>query len=275
MAGAAFWMSFTFWASAKVMTLAVAVLSSQVKPTGVTCGLRPRRGMLSVARCRSPRNPRASEGSWEGCQFITAFATSIHKDMGLFSKTDDYNRIFRRNERVVAAYDLPGVPERTSGKIKMVSGFEWQRYWVFFDNGVHLGSLDGSALLRPHHWERWRSEREDVMAEMQARMEAAVAEQEALQAMAEGGQAALPESAASAAGGGGDGAGDGETGGGGARGDEAGDGSAGAEAGGSATGGADAVGSGVGASDEAAALLAKLPEHLVERSRSARARLGG
>lgn len=182
--------------------------------------------------------------------------------MGLFSKTDDYNRIFRRNERVVAAYDLPGVPERTGGKIKMVSGFEWQRYWVFFDNGVQLGSLDGSALLRPHHWERWRSEREDVMAEMQARMEAAVAEQEALQAMAEGGQAVLPESAV-AAGGGGDGAGD----------DGAGGDGAGSEAGGSAAGAADAVSS--GASGESAALLAKLPEHLVERSRSARARLGG
>ena len=183
--------------------------------------------------------------------------------MGFFSKTDDYNRVFRRNERVVAAYDLPGVPERTGGKIKMVSGFEWRRYWVFFDNGVQLGSLDGSALLRPHHWERWRSEREDVMAEMQARMEAAVAEQEALLAMAEGDQSALPESAASA-GGGGDGAGG-----------EGGEGNAGSVADGYAAGGADAAGSGAAASGEAAALLAKLPEHLVERSRSARARLGG
>ena len=190
--------------------------------------------------------------------------------MGLFSKTDDYNRIFRRNERVVSAYDLPGVPERTGGKIKMVSGFEWRRYWVFFDNGVQLGSLDGSALLRPHHWERWRTEREDVMAEMQSRMEAAVAEQEALLAMAEGDQSALPESAAAAGSGGGDG-----TGGDGARGDEAGGGNAGSDAGGSAAGGADAASSGTGASGEAAALLAKLPEHLVERSRSARARLGG
>ena len=104
-----------------------------------------------------------------------AFAASIHFEMGLFSKKDDYNRMFSRNERVVAAYDLPGVPERTGGKVKMVNGFEWQRYWVFFDNGVQLGSLDGSALLRPHHWERWRGEREEVMAEMKARMEAAVA----------------------------------------------------------------------------------------------------
>ena len=178
--------------------------------------------------------------------------------MGLFSRKDDYNRMFSRNERVVAAYDLPGVPERTGGKIKMVNGFEWQRYWVFFDNGVQLGSLDGSALLRPHHWERWRSEREEVMAEMKARMEAAVAEQEALLELAENPESAapaadLPES-------------DSE--------DATSDASAGSVAG-SAASPAEASAGESAPSGEAAALLAKLPDHLVERSRLARTRLGG
>ena len=168
--------------------------------------------------------------------------------MGLFSKKDDYNRMFSRNERVVAAYDLPGVPERTGGKIKMVNGFEWQRYWVFFDNGVQLGSLDGSALLRPHHWERWRSEREEVMAEMKSRMEAAVAEQEALLELAENPEAAAPAAELPAS--------DSEAVGNDASADEAGT-------------------AGSAASGEAAALLEKLPDHLVERSRMARARLGG
>ena len=168
--------------------------------------------------------------------------------MGLFSKKDDYNRMFSRNERVVAAYDLPGVPERTGGKIKMVNGFEWQRYWVFFDNGVQLGSLDGSALLRPHHWERWSSEREEVMAEMKSRMEAAVAEQEALLELAENPEAAAPAAELPAS--------DSEAVGNDASADEAG-----------------TAGSAV--SGEAAALLEKLPDHLVERSRMARSRLGG
>lgn len=171
--------------------------------------------------------------------------------MGLFSKKDDYNRVFSRNERVVAAYDLPGVPERTGGKIKMVSGFEWQRYWVFFDNGVHLGSLDGSALLRPHHWERWRNEREKVMAEITARMEAAVAEQEALLALAENPEAAAPAAALPTS-------------------DSEPDTSTGSEVGSDEAGAA-----GFAVSDEASALLSKLPDHLVERSRLARARLGG
>ena len=203
-----------------------------------------------------------------------AFAASMHNQMGLFSKKDDYNRMFSRNERVVAAYDLPGVPERTGGKIKMVNGFEWQRYWVFFDNGVQLGSLDGSALLRPQHWDRWRGEREEVMAEMKARMEAAVAEQEALLELAENPESAapaaeLPESESE---------------------DAASDASAGSAAG-VATGSAAGVAAGPEAgsaasqaeasagesapSGEAAALLAKLPDHLVERSRLARTRLGG
>ena len=156
--------------------------------------------------------------------------------------------MFSRNERVVAAYDLPGVPERTGGKIKMVNGFEWQRYWVFFDNGVQLGSLDGSALLRPHHWERWRSEREKVMAEMKARMEAAVAEQEALLELAENPESAAPAAELPAS--------DSEA--------EANDASA-----------DEASAAGSAASGEAAALLEKLPDHLVERSRLARARLGG
>ena len=171
--------------------------------------------------------------------------------MGLFSKKDDYNRMFSRNERVVAAYDLPGVPERTGGKVKMVNGFEWQRYWVFFDNGVQLGSLDGSALLRPHHWERWRGEREEVMAEMKARMEAAVAEQEALLELAENPESAAAELPASA---------------------ELPESDSDAVADAPETAASD---SGTAASGETAALLAKLPDHLVERSRLARARLGG
>ena len=173
--------------------------------------------------------------------------------MGLFSKKDDYNRMFSRNERVVAAYDLPGVPERTGGKVKMVNGFEWQRYWVFFDNGVQLGSLDGSALLRPHHWERWRGEREEVMAEMKSRMEAAVAEQEALLELAENPEAAAAAELSES---------DSE--------DAASDASAG-----SAAGSAEASAGESAPSGEAAALLAKLPDHLVERSRLARTRLGG
>jgi hypothetical protein len=60
---------------------------------------------------------------------------------------------FRRNERVRALDDLPGVPKGTEGKVLLVDGFTWTRYRVAFDNGYDLGSIDGSHLSRPKEWE--------------------------------------------------------------------------------------------------------------------------
>lgn len=55
----------------------------------------------------------------------------------------------RRKEKVVAAVDMPGIPAGTPGKVTMVSGFDWIRYWVRFDNGVVRGSINRSKLARP------------------------------------------------------------------------------------------------------------------------------
>ena len=53
---------------------------------------------------------------------------------------------FARKDRVVAAEDLPGVPEGTAGRVVMVTGLSWIRYRVGFDNGVELSMLDGRYL---------------------------------------------------------------------------------------------------------------------------------
>ncbi len=55
----------------------------------------------------------------------------------------------KRKDRVVAAVDLPGVPAGTEGKVIMVSGFTWIRYWVRFENGVERGSVNRLHLVRP------------------------------------------------------------------------------------------------------------------------------
>jgi hypothetical protein len=52
----------------------------------------------------------------------------------------------RRKDRVVAAEDLAGAPEGTAGRVTVVNGFRWKRYWVQFDNGTDLGSLDRTQL---------------------------------------------------------------------------------------------------------------------------------
>lgn len=59
-----------------------------------------------------------------------------------------------RKERVVASEGLRDVPEGTEGTVTMVSGFTWIRYWVRFDNGVVMGSINRSKLARPEEWQR-------------------------------------------------------------------------------------------------------------------------
>ena len=58
-----------------------------------------------------------------------------------------------KKSRVVAARDLVGVPEGTPGRIELVNGLTWIRYWVQFDNGVWLGSVDADAVVAEDDWE--------------------------------------------------------------------------------------------------------------------------
>jgi hypothetical protein len=77
------------------------------------------------------------------------------------AKTKD--RPLRKGDKVIATIDLPGVPEGTKGKIKLLNGFfrsgSWLRYWVFFDNGVDLGSISVDKLVRADQWEAFQVER--------------------------------------------------------------------------------------------------------------------
>jgi hypothetical protein len=94
---------------------------------------------------------------------------------------------FRRGETVRTLDALPGVPPGTSGRVYLVDGFAWTRYRVLFDNGVDVGSLDGTSLAR----------RKDYEAALQRREQAAVAAEAAASDTGGDGEAA-------AAGGGGD-----------------------------------------------------------------------
>jgi hypothetical protein len=93
-----------------------------------------------------------------------------------------------KGSKVVASKSLPGVPEGTTGKVKIENGFTWKRYWVQFDNGVWMGSIDGGNLSTPDQWER----RHETAAAAAAAAEAApVAE-----ATASNGGGDAPEAAA-------------------------------------------------------------------------------
>jgi hypothetical protein len=92
---------------------------------------------------------------------------------------------FRRGETVKTLDPLPGVPPGTSGRVYLVDGFAWTRYRVLFDNGVDVGSLDGSALARPR----------DFAAALDRREAAAEAVGAAATAGEEGGEAAAADGA--------------------------------------------------------------------------------
>lgn len=89
---------------------------------------------------------------------------------------------FTRNEVVRTLDALPGVPQGTSGRVLLVDGFAWTRYRVLFDNGVDVGSLDGSSLARPRDYE----------AALDRRARAAEAEMSAATAAADDGGGAGP-----------------------------------------------------------------------------------
>lgn len=67
-------------------------------------------------------------------------------------KKEADDEVLRRKERVVAAMDMPGIPEGTPGKVIIVEGLTWIRYWVRFENGVVRGSINRKQLARPGEW---------------------------------------------------------------------------------------------------------------------------
>lgn len=66
--------------------------------------------------------------------------------------------------RVVAVRDLVGIPEGTAGRIELVNGVTWIRYWVQFDNGVWLGSVDAKAVVAEDDWPSYQDRRVEAAA---------------------------------------------------------------------------------------------------------------
>lgn len=79
----------------------------------------------------------------------------------------DLDTPFRTGEKVRTTRDLPGVPEGSRGKVKLVNGLHtWVRYWVRFDNGEIVGQISQNDLVRPDMVAAWqeRADRASVAA---------------------------------------------------------------------------------------------------------------
>ena len=75
--------------------------------------------------------------------------------------SDIFTKVLTKQQEVVAATDLKGVPEGTSGKVMLSNGLDWVRHWVKFENGVEMGSLHRNKLVSAEDWDLYLEERED------------------------------------------------------------------------------------------------------------------
>ena len=75
--------------------------------------------------------------------------------------SDIFTKVLTKQQDVVAATDLKGVPEGTSGKVMLLNGLDWVRYWVKFENGVEMGSLHRNKLVSAEDWDLYLEERDN------------------------------------------------------------------------------------------------------------------
>lgn len=100
--------------------------------------------------------------------------------MLLFAKKIHPSTPFVKNESVVSLVELPGVPAGTEGKIKLSNGIDWQRYWVFFENGIDVGQVDATLLSRPQHFEMMKEKLNEIDRERATKKEEQKEQQEVL-----------------------------------------------------------------------------------------------
>ena len=75
--------------------------------------------------------------------------------------SDIFTKVLTKQQEVVAATNLKGVPEGTSGKVMLSNGLDWVRYWVKFENGVEMGSLHRNKLVSAEDWDLYLEERDN------------------------------------------------------------------------------------------------------------------
>jgi hypothetical protein len=99
---------------------------------------------------------------------------------------------FRKNEKVITTRSLGAIPEGAVGKVKLANGLtSWSRYWVQFNDGTMLGSIDHDDLVRPAMLTQWNEAKIVSAQAAEASLEAA--SQPAVEAAAGGNTLGIPE----------------------------------------------------------------------------------
>jgi hypothetical protein len=95
--------------------------------------------------------------------------------MLLRRRTDGSVRV---GDRVVAVEPIGEIPEGAEGRVKVVDGFGWVRYWVAWDSGEWMGSVDSASVVRADRLEQWRADQEAAETAAAQRAEHAAARAE-------------------------------------------------------------------------------------------------
>lgn len=97
-------------------------------------------------------SPSGSGPTWVTARFRVASVTAA--TLAAVAKRDDSPEVLRKGDKVILTTDLREVPEGTEGKVVLVVGLQWIRYWVAFENGVAVGSVNRKHLATPAEWKR-------------------------------------------------------------------------------------------------------------------------
>ena len=65
----------------------------------------------------------------------------------------------RVGDWVVAVEPMGDIPEGTRGRVKVIDGFGWVRYWVAWETGAWTGSVDSASVVRADRLEQWKADR--------------------------------------------------------------------------------------------------------------------
>ncbi len=75
------------------------------------------------------------------------------------AKTDTAETLLQPRDRVTLTRDIRGVREGASGRVRVANGLTWARYWVEFDNGMWIGSVSATDLVREGGYEAFKVRR--------------------------------------------------------------------------------------------------------------------
>jgi hypothetical protein len=70
---------------------------------------------------------------------------------------------FKAGDKVILTEKLKGVPVGTPGKIIHMQGLTWTRYWVWFENGIRMGTIPRTKLATADEWERKQNGGDEVV----------------------------------------------------------------------------------------------------------------